>query len=137
MRRTIEAAQNRLNTSGRVIGERAKSTARQLITFIVHLRVPSENGAAFEELMTYVATMSSQREPGVVYYSFAKSVDEADTYVAVEVYRDSAAVAAHGETEWVRDSVPEPLRLIEGMPRIMQYVSPGTAPVVSQFDDPT
>lgn len=108
-----------------------------MITFIVHLKVPTENGAAFEELMTYVAAMSNQRETGVVYYSFAKSVDEADTYVAVEVYRDSAAVAAHGETEWVRDSVPQSLRLIEGMPRIMQYVSPGTAPVVSQFDDLT
>jgi quinol monooxygenase YgiN len=97
-----------------------------LITFVVHLQVPPENSAAFEDLMAHVATMSNEREPGVVYYAFAQSVDEPGTYVAVEVYRDAAAVAAHGQTEWV-----------EGMPRIKQYVSPGTAPVVSQFDNLT
>jgi quinol monooxygenase YgiN len=108
-----------------------------LITFVVHLQVPPENSAAFEDLMTYVAAMSNEREPGVVYYAFAQSVDDPGTYVAVEVYRDAAAVAAHGETEWVRDSVPKSLRLIEGMPQIKQYVSPGTAPVGSQFDNLT
>ena len=106
-----------------------------MITFIVHLQVSPENAEAFEELMTDVAAMSNEREPGVVYYAFAKSVEDADTYVAVEVYRDQAAVVAHGDTEWVRESVPKSLRLIEGMPRIAQYVSPGTDPVVSQFEE--
>jgi quinol monooxygenase YgiN len=108
-----------------------------VITFIVHLRVPPENAAAFENLMTDVAAMSNDREPGVTYYGFAKSVDEPDTYVAVEVYRDQAAVAAHGAVEWVTNSIPEMLRLIEGMPRIVQYVSPGTEPVVTQFEELT
>lgn len=106
-----------------------------MITFIVHLRVPAENATAFEELMTYVAGMSNEHEPGVVYYAFAKSVEEPDTYVAVEVYRDQDAVNAHGTTDWVRDSVPESLRLIDGMPRIAQYVTPGAAPVAAQFDE--
>lgn len=105
-----------------------------MITFVVHLQVKPENATAFEKLMTHVAAMSLEHEPGVMYYAFAKSVDEADTYVAIEVYQDQAAVAAHGEAEWVRNSVPESLRLIDGMPRIAQYVSPGTAPVISQFD---
>ena len=85
--------------------------------------------------MTYVAAMSREHEPGVVYYAFAKSVEDADTYVAVEVYRDQAAVVTHGDTEWVRESVPKTLRLIEGMPRIAQYVSPGSDPVVSRFEE--
>jgi quinol monooxygenase YgiN len=106
-----------------------------VITFIVHLHVPPENASAFEDLMTYVAATSLEREPGVEYYAFAKSVDEPDTYVAVEVYRDQAAVAAHGDTEWVRNSVPEMLGLIDGMPQIVQYVSPGTQPVAAQFDE--
>ena len=106
-----------------------------MITFIVHLQVPPHNAEAFEELMTHVAAMSNEHEPGVMYYAFAKSVDDADTYVAVEVYRDQAAVVAHGETEWVRGSVPDSLGLIEGMPRIAQYVSPGTDPVLSQFEE--
>ena len=47
-----------------------------MITFIAHFTVPPTNAAAFEELLTYVATMSNT-EPGVVYYGFARSVDEA------------------------------------------------------------
>ena len=54
-----------------------------MITFIVHLEVPPENAAAFEELMTYVAATSLEREPGVVHYAFAKSVDDPQTYVVV------------------------------------------------------
>jgi quinol monooxygenase YgiN len=108
-----------------------------MITFIAHLRVPADNAAAFEDLMNRVAAISNEREPGVVHYSFGKSVEDPGTYVVVEVYRDQEAVAAHGEKDWVRDSVPEMLRLVDGMPQIVQYVSPGTPPVVSQFDDLT
>lgn len=108
-----------------------------MITFIAHLRVPPENAAAFEELMTYVSAMTNEHETGVVHYGFAKSVDEADTYVVVEVYRDQAACASHGDTDWVRESVPKSMRLIEGMPNIMQYVSPGTEPVVSRLEELT
>jgi quinol monooxygenase YgiN len=104
-----------------------------MITFIAHFTVPPPNAAAFEELLTYVATMSNT-EPGVVYYGFAKSVDAADTYSVVEVYRDQDAVAAHGRTEWVNDSVARFLGLIGGMPQIKQYVSPGAAAVASQFE---
>jgi len=106
-----------------------------MITFIVHLEVPVENATAFEELMTYVAAISLEREPGVVHYSFAKSVDDSQTYVVVEVYRDQAACDAHGDTDWVRESVPTMLTLITGMPRIQQYVRPGTAPTGRRFQD--
>jgi quinol monooxygenase YgiN len=106
-----------------------------MITFIVHLDVPSENAAAFEELMTYVAATSLQREPGVVHYAFAKSVDDPQIYVVVEVYRDQAACDAHGNTDWVGESVPKMLNLITGVPRIQQYVSPGTTPTGARFED--
>ena len=69
-----------------------------MITFVVHLQVPPHNAEAFEKLMTYVADMSKEREPGVVYYAFAKSVEEPDTYVGIEVYRDAEAVVKHKET---------------------------------------
>jgi quinol monooxygenase YgiN len=107
-----------------------------MITFIAHFTVPPTNAAAFEELLTYVATMSNT-EPGVVYYGFARSVDEADTYSVVEVYHDHDAVASHGHTDWVTESVPRFLGLIEGLPQIKQYVSPGAAAVASQFEDLT
>jgi quinol monooxygenase YgiN len=108
-----------------------------VITFIVHMQVPPHNAHAFEELMTYVSTTTLENEPGVAHYGFAKSVDEADTYVVVEVYRDQAAVGAHGETTWVRESVPKMLQLVEGMPELKQYTSPGAESVVSRFEDMT
>jgi quinol monooxygenase YgiN len=104
-----------------------------MITFIAHFTVAPENAATFEELLDHVVTMSNT-EPGVVYYGMAQSVENATTYSIVEIYRDHEAVAAHGQTAWVADSVPQFLSLIEGVPDIRQYVSPGTAPVAAQFD---
>jgi quinol monooxygenase YgiN len=100
-----------------------------MISFLVHLRVRPQNAAALEALLADVAAKSFAQEPGVLYYAFARSVDEPDTYVVMEVYRDAAAQAAHMATAWVRDSLPQSARLIEGAPQIRQYVSPGAEPV--------
>jgi quinol monooxygenase YgiN len=105
-----------------------------MITFIAHFTVAPENSAAFEELLNHVVTMSNT-EPGVVYYGVAQSVEDVTKYSVVEVYRDQEAVAAHGQTAWVVESVPQFLKLIDGLPHIGQYVSPGTAPVAAEFDD--
>lgn len=106
-----------------------------MITFIANLHVPPENAAAFEDLMTHVTAMTLANEPGVAYYAFAKGVEDPDSYVVVEVYRDQAACTAHGETAWVQESIPKYLSLIDGMPQLVQYVSPGQAPVMPQFED--
>ncbi len=100
-----------------------------MITFIVHARVKPENSAAFEALLTQVAAMTREHEPGVRYYEFAKSVEQPDTYVIVEVYQDRQVHAAHMASAWVKESLPESLRLMEGKPDIKQYVSPGSEPV--------
>jgi quinol monooxygenase YgiN len=100
-----------------------------MITFIAHLRVSPKNAAAFEELMTHVVAMTHEHEPGVAYYEFAKSVNDPDTYVVIEVYRDGAAQSAHMQSAWVTQSLPVSMRLIEGKPQIRQYVSPGCEPV--------
>ena len=105
-----------------------------MITFIAHFTVMPENAGAFEELLDHVVTMSNT-EPGVVYYGMAQSTDDATKYSVVEVYRDQDAVAAHGQTSWLAESVPQFLSLIDGLPDIRQYVSPGTVPVAAQLDD--
>lgn len=100
-----------------------------MITFIAHLRVRPENAEAFEALMTHVAAMTRQHEPGVAYYDFAKSADEPDTYVVVEVYRDAEVHAGHMASPWVTESLPKSAALIEGRPHIRQYVSGDSQPV--------
>jgi quinol monooxygenase YgiN len=97
-----------------------------MITFIVHIRVKPENAPAFEALMAYVVGMTHEHEPGVRYYEFAKSVDEPDTYVVVEVYQDRQVHAAHMASAWVTESLPKSALLIEGKPDIKQYISPGS-----------
>ncbi len=74
--------------------------------------------------MSHVAAITLENEPGVVYYGFAKSVEDEHRYVVVEVYRDQSACAAHGDNVWVTESVPKMLELTEGMPQLVQYVSP-------------
>ena len=100
-----------------------------MITFIAHLRVRPENATAFEALMSHVARMTHEHEPGVIYYEFAKSADELDTYVVVEVYRDAQVHAAHMASAWVIESLPKSAALIEGRPHIRQYVSGDSQPV--------
>jgi quinol monooxygenase YgiN len=100
-----------------------------MITFITHVRVSAENAAAFESLLTEVRAKVRECEPAVLYYDFAKSVKDADTYVVIEVYRDQAAHAAHMAADWVRSSIPKSsLLVMDGKYDIRQYVSPGTEP---------
>jgi quinol monooxygenase YgiN len=101
-----------------------------MITFITHVRVRPENAAAFEALLTYVRAKVRENEPNVLYYDFAKSANDSDAHVVIEVYRDEAAHSAHMETEWVKSSIPKSNLLVEnGRYDIKQYVSPGTEPV--------
>jgi quinol monooxygenase YgiN len=106
-----------------------------MITFIAHLKVRPENGPAFEALMTHVRDLTRQHESGVAYYDFGKSVDEPDTYVVIEVYRDAGAQAAHMQTDWVAESIPLSRRLVEGKFNIKQYVSPGVAPAIRRMEE--
>jgi quinol monooxygenase YgiN len=107
-----------------------------MITFITHLKVRPENEPALKALMTQVRDVTRQREPGVAYYDFGKSVDEPDTYVVIEVYRDAAAHAAHMTSDWVSEAIPQSRRLVEGKFNIRQYVSSGVEPAVRQMKEP-
>ena len=100
-----------------------------MITFIAHVRVAPENAAAFEALIGGVRDMTHENEPGVVFYEWSRSVDEADTYVVIEVYGDAQVHAAHMASPWVRDSLPNALKLMKQPPDIRQYVTPGTEPI--------
>jgi quinol monooxygenase YgiN len=105
-----------------------------MVTFITHLQVSPATAAAFEVLLTDVSDKVRENEPDVLYYAFAKSVKDPNTYVVIEVYRDEAAHSAHMETDWVKSSIPKSTLLIEnGKYDIKQYVSPGTEPVRRKF----
>ena len=101
-----------------------------MITMIARMRVSEANAAAYEALLTHVAAMTLQNEPGVPYYAWSKSAEEPDTYLVVEVYRDAAAHAAHMASAWVTESLPKSIALVDGGFDIQQYVGDGSEPVV-------
>ena len=103
-----------------------------MITFVVTMRVAPHNAEALAALIGEVARLSLDHEPGVIHYGYGAGVDEPGTLVVVEVYADAAAQAAHMQTDWVRDSLPRSMALIEGKPEIRQYATPGTQPVTAR-----
>ena len=107
-----------------------------MITFVARMRVSPENASAYEALMAHVQAKTLAHEPGVAYYAWAKGVDEPDTYVVIEVYRDPEAQAAHMATAWVRESLPVSAGLLDGRPEIRQYVTPGSEPVTARLFKP-
>ena len=52
-----------------------------MITFITHLRVKRENAAAFESLLADVRGKVREGEPDALYYDFAQSAEDPQTYV--------------------------------------------------------
>jgi quinol monooxygenase YgiN len=113
----------------------ANLRSERVITFITHMRVGSENAAAFESLMTDMCEKVREQEPEVLHYTFARSANDPTAYVVIEVYRDASAHAAHMETAWVKSSIPKSTLLVEkGTFDIRQYVSPGTEPVRRRFE---
>ena len=104
-----------------------------MITFIAKMRVSAANQPAYEAILDHVRDQTRANEPGVVYYDWAKAVDDPERYVVVEVYADPAAHTTHMATPWVRDSLPESVRLVDGGFDIQQFVTPGGEPAVRQF----
>ena len=75
----------------------------------VHVHVKPECVEAFEAATLENATNSVQ-EPGIARFDVNRQLDDATRFVLVEVYRDTAAAAAHKETahyaKW-RDAVAD------------------------------
>lgn len=106
-----------------------------MITFVAHCPVKPECAEAFEAAMTEMAENVRQHEPGAVYYEFSRSVDEPNVFLVIEVYADEAAFKAHWKTDFIRPSIAKTQPLMDGPPRIKQYVSGGTAPAAPPVRD--
>jgi autoinducer 2-degrading protein len=63
----------------------------------VHVHVKPESVDAFKAA-TIVNAQASRRESGVLRFDVLQQQDDPTRFVLVEVYRDSAAAAAHKET---------------------------------------
>lgn len=66
------------------------------ITF-VHVKVKPENRQEFIQA-TLENARNSIQEPGAIRFDVLQQVDDPNSFILLEIYRDEAAAAAHKET---------------------------------------
>ena len=69
---------------------------------IVHAQIKPEHVDAFIEA-TRVNARESAKEPGIARFDFLQQKDDPTRFVLYEVYRDTAAPAAHKQTAHYND----------------------------------
>ena len=81
-----------------------------MITAIVTVRARPGKGPELEADFAKYATWVKANEPGTILYSLNKSRTEPNTYHAVEIYEDDAAMQAHlANFQSRKDGPTEPL----------------------------
>ena len=65
-----------------------------------------------------------QSEEGSLFFEWSKSLDEADTFVCVEGFRDASAGGAHTTTDHFRTFVDRAPALVARQPQIIYVDSP-------------
>jgi (4S)-4-hydroxy-5-phosphonooxypentane-2,3-dione isomerase len=87
-----------------------------MITFVVYMRVLPENAQAYEAAFTAMRDKVLANEPGAIHYALSKSAEDPTRYMAIEVYRDEAALEAHADTDYLKSSIAitTPLVVAEG-----------------------
>lgn len=96
--------------------------ASGMLTFVIHVRAKLGHSAEMAALLDDFCWQVREKEPGVIYFDFAHGVEDPDTFVVVEVYRDAAARQAHGETPWLKDSMARAAHLTAGHPEVREYI---------------
>ena len=80
-----------------------------MLTVIVTLRVAANAHARLEADYRTWAKIVKRDEPGTLFYSLCRSREDADTYYAVEQYRDEASMQLHVANWTNRKDVPDVL----------------------------
>ncbi|MGY1812096.1 putative quinol monooxygenase [Blastococcus sp. SYSU D00820] len=97
-----------------------------MILIVVKFPVRAELTDRFPELVRDF-TEACRAEEGNVFFEWSRSLEEPDTYVLVEGFRDAAAGSAHVGTEHFRRFVEQGPDLVARQPQIMYIDSPDLA----------
>ena len=90
--------------------------------FVVKFKVKPGMNAAFEQAFKEMQAAVRDHEPGNLYYDFFVTVQDPQTYVIVERYRDATALAAHGQSEHGKKLFATLRDLLDGPPDAMRLV---------------
>jgi (4S)-4-hydroxy-5-phosphonooxypentane-2,3-dione isomerase len=78
---------------------------------------PGRRDEVLEAFAPFLAAVAD--EPGTEFFAAHTARDDADVLLCYEVYRDDAALAAHRESEAVRDLVARLGDLLAGPPEVV------------------
>jgi quinol monooxygenase YgiN len=99
----------------------AKSQALEghiVIAVIARLNVAAGKGAEFEKAMLALAAQVRANEPGNQMYTLCKDAD--GNYLMMELYKDEASLAAHGQSAHFKASGASFKGLMAGAPQIQR-----------------
>lgn len=89
-----------------------------MIAVIARLAVAEGKGPEFEKAMLALAEQVRANEPGNELYTLCQDAD--GNYLMLELYRDEAALAAHGQSEHFKASGRSFKGLMAGAPQIQR-----------------
>ena len=74
-----------------------------MIGIVATLKVQEGKNAEFEAVFAELAGKVRANEPGNLLYQLTKSRADPNTYKVMELYKDQAAIDAHGVTDYFRE----------------------------------
>jgi quinol monooxygenase YgiN len=94
-----------------------------VILIVVKFPIKPDRAGDWEQLYTHY-THAVRAEEGCVFFEWSTSLEEPETYVLVEGFRDAAAGEAHVGTQAFRDFVAAAPDLVAAQPRIIYVDAP-------------
>ena len=70
-------------------------------------------------------TTASRAEPGNILFEWYRSVEDPNTYVLVEAFRDAAAGEAHVQSDHFRTATGQLRKWLAAVPEIVHVEAPG------------
>ena len=88
------------------------------IGLFVTMKIKPGTEEAFESAFRELQANVKKNEPGAILYEFFKSREEPETYHVMEIYKDQAALDAHGKTAHFAAGGPKLGASMAGRPTI-------------------
>jgi quinol monooxygenase YgiN len=97
-----------------------------VILIVVKFPVRPERTAEWQSLAAGYARAVNAEE-GSLFFEWSRSLDEPDTFVCVEGFRDAAAGASHVGTQAFKDFVAQAPDIVAAQPQIIYVDAPDVA----------
>lgn len=96
-----------------------------MIFITAKFRIKPEDADAWPQI-SQAFTEATRAEDGCLWFTWSRSVEDADEYVLVEAFRDEQAGAAHVQSEHFRTATQQLPAHLARTPEIVNATVPGT-----------